>query len=198
MNKTTTIVTILALVVGLVAGYAIAGITGQGVGGPTTYSRTNLVGDLHSGMQGVRMISDGELVGPINTSEEVTLSGDVRTTNLTRTGQISVSTSTTLTASEVCNNSTIVSNVIASKTVTLPTATNLFADCLTSNGDRLDLMLYNVSSAASTTVIAAGASSTLKYSNASSTATIPGGAGATVSLIRTAADAIIVMINTFQ
>ena len=91
MTKIAYILIGLALVVGFVLG--VIGTKSPDDLGKVIYDRSDFVGDIHSGMTGVKVISDGEIVGPINTSQAATLSG---ATTLSGTAHISQSASSTL------------------------------------------------------------------------------------------------------
>ena len=80
-------------------------------------------------------------------------------------------TTTSISAADVCDYSGLNwTPTIASATATLPTAAALIADCLPTWGDTKDLYFRNLSTdTATSTLLVAGASTTVAYINASST-----------------------------
>ncbi len=100
-----------------------------------------------------------------------TISGEARIAGLRRTGSVatlSTSTPPVVTAAQVCGNPIWnqpdwTGRASSTDTVTLPSAGDVFSDCLTTNGDSFGPILFvnSASAAASTTLITAGASSTL-------------------------------------
>lgn len=103
-------------------------------------------------------------------SSSVTSSGEARIAQLRRTGAVNTYATTTpivATAAEICDKGMLIAQdwsgrASSTDTFTLPSAGNMFADCLTTNGDSFGpVLLYNAAAAASTTTITAGASTTL-------------------------------------
>jgi len=99
----------------------------------------------------------------------------------------------TITASEICNNSTITVNSAAvagtlsaaSLDLTLAATSTLFKQCLKTNGDEITFDLLNQSpTAATTTEIVAGTGCQIIYGVADGDATIPGQKGATITVKR--------------
>lgn len=95
-------------------------------------------------------------------TDDVTVSGE---TNLAKTiqggsvysGTTTPSASFTLVAADLCDNSYIGITPSAVINMTLPATTTLFADCLTANGDFIDVVFGNNSATtATTTTIVAG------------------------------------------
>ena len=116
----------------------------------------------------------------------LTSNGDTRAASLVKAGSVvTLTTSTVLTAAQICNSGVIVgaaaSDAIAPFQVTLPNSTTLFADCMTTNGDRISIPYVN-QSALTTTVFVAGAGGPLQ---ASSTLQVPLGTTRILELIRT-------------
>ncbi len=114
-----------------------------------------------------------------------TTTGDVRASSLVQTGSAATFTTTSAaTAANVCDNPVWLLNhpgmLVA--TTTLPSTTTLFADCLTTVGDTVNLTLFSQNTA-STTVLAAGSGGTLLTS---SSTTIAAGKGALLRVIRSA------------
>lgn len=108
---------------------------------------------------------------------------DVRTTALVEVGLTTFTATSTATAAQVCNTATWnLAMASALGTITLPASSSLFADCLTANGDRKEVTLYNTSGF--NAVIAAGSGSVLDLSTTTA-ATIPTGSSANLVLFRT-------------
>lgn len=122
------------------------------------------------GSPAVQIISKtGAWLRDFTNGSSTTLTGDVRVKSPVLTGAsstLSGTTSTAPTAAEVCDGGIInVSpSITAASTTTLPTAASVFADCLTTAGDEVSVMIRNLT--ASTTAVVAGTSSTLVYTNA--------------------------------
>lgn len=114
----------------------------------STTGGTNFAGLTH--FSGISVGEDGlEVEGTSSFDGEIRASliekGSVTTLAATSTPQV-------LTAAQVCNSNVISwNNTTASSTLTLPSAANLVADCLTENGDSTSF-LFN-STSASTTVV---------------------------------------------
>lgn len=106
----------------------------------------------------------GNVTG-ISSSTLATLdvTGDTKLDKLVQGGSVYAATTTpsaalVLLAADICDNSYIGLTPSAAIDVTLPATTTLFADCLTVNGDFVDVIIGNNSAtAATTTTIVAGA-----------------------------------------
>jgi len=120
------------------------------------------------------------------TWSDVAMTGSVLTSPV-RAGSIaSFTTNGTSTAANVCDNPLWnVTAASAAITVTLPSTTTLFADCLDTNGDTVSFLVLNGSGTTST-VFAAGTGGTLTYS---ASTTIAAGKTATVDVVRSSATA---------
>jgi len=128
--------------------------------------------------------------------------GETQLSTLIQGGSVlSLATSTagarTLTAAEVCNNSVIrqqdwAGTASGTVTLTLPTATLLYADCLNTQGDSKQILFTNAASAAaSTTQIVAGTNIVLTESDngADADVLIGGTGGALITITRVGATA---------
>ena len=120
-------------------------------------------------MRPVQYVPFGASPGPTHTNDEQFLA-ETRINMPRQTGSVlnmASSAVATLTAAQVCDNSVVQKGDwagIASSTaiVNLTTAASLFADCLTTNGDRFSILFRNTNATAgSSTLIVAGASTTL-------------------------------------
>lgn len=158
-NAIQVIILVLVLVIAF-------GGSSKSLGGTTNYDAID-VSDGYS-VDGTSII-DGS--GNFSIAGTLTASaGDVRLINPVRTGSVynmASSSVATLTAAQVCDNSLITHGDwagIASSTaqINLPTAANMYADCLTTNGDELKLYYSNTNlTAGSLTAILANTSTTL-------------------------------------
>ena len=138
-------------------------------------------------------------------SRTATVAGDVRLKVPVQTGTITTIASSsvdTLTAAQVCDSSVIAKNswdgVASSTAITnLPSAANMYADCLTTNGDSIQIAFRNLhTTAGSSTAITAGASTTLVGVDANSDI-INGANEAILEFIRYSATELIVVIREF-
>jgi hypothetical protein len=120
------------------------------------------------------------------------LAGDVGG-KLVRAGDVTALTTTTaLTAAQVCDSSILqVTTALGTSTITFPATTTLYADCLDTNGDSKTLTFYNAS-AVTSTIIAAGSGGTAFYS---STLTISASDTATVEVVRQTANAYLLLVT---
>lgn len=125
------------------------------------------------------------------------------------TGKTTVPTSTatstlTLTAAQVCDNALIEwTPSLAASTSTLPTATALVADCLTSNGMEKTLRLKNLGDTASTTFILGRLSTGISLyaastSLANASSTIIGGGWADLYFMRASSTQVDVGVTVFE
>ncbi len=150
-------------------------------GGTTNYDQIDTT-DGYS-VDGTSVINgSGVITGVITSANTVTLTGKFNPDSIKSGVSIGSAVPTsTISAANICDKGIIeVSPTVANASTTLDTAVNLQADCLGNVGSYTDVLLENTSNAASTTIIAAGASSTLEFA-ASSTiagATLAGGDGA--------------------
>lgn len=133
---------------------------------PETASDDVLVVKNYSGT--AQLTANG--TGGITVSGTSTFTGDTRVASLVNTGAsttISTATgaATVLTAAYACDAGFVNTNAstTSASTLTLPSATTMFADCLTTNGDDTTVSIKNLS--ASSTVITAGASTTIAIDN---------------------------------
>ena len=135
----------------------------------------------------------------------LTGTGDVRLKVPVQSGTVTTIASSsvdTLTAAQVCDSPVIAKaswDGIASSTAitTLPSAATMFADCLTTNGDSIQITFRNLhTTAGSSTAITAGASSTLVGVDANSDI-INGANEALLEFIRYSATELIVVIREF-
>ena len=132
-------------------------------------------------------------------SSDVRLKVPVQTGTVTTIASSSVDT---LTAAQVCDSSVIAKNSwngIASSTAitNLPSAANIYSDCLTTDGDTLQIVFRNLhTTAGSSTAITAGASTTLVGVDANSDI-INGTNEALLEFVRYSATEMIVIIREF-
>lgn len=113
----------------------------------------------------------------------------LRATTMVKQGSVTTkSTSSTLTAAEVCDSGVIVG--AANVVLTLPATTTLFADCLTTNGDSINVPVGSGSAIAGFT-LAAGDGGTLVYS---ASTTISATKGGLLNITRNAASSYIAML----
>jgi hypothetical protein len=155
----------------------------------------------------------GNLVGVVNTALSATFTGTTRIKQPVETGSKTILTgavaTTSVTAAQICAGSYFEwSPSVANATATLPSASALGAACLTTTGDRLPYIVWkNTSVSASSTIFAAGASTTLAYVNASTTAggspgTLLGGKYASLRFLVTSStdptSGVTVLISQFQ
>lgn len=93
------------LAIGFVLG--VAGSRSTQSLGATSYDRSNLVGDVYQGLNSVLMMSGGVFVGPITSSQSVTLSGTNTLSGATTlSGTVSATGATTLKCPKVYNGAT--------------------------------------------------------------------------------------------
>lgn len=122
--------------------------------------------------------SDAQIIGELNLPTTATgtfagpliATGDIRIKSPVLTGASSTldsAATTTITAAQACDNGVVNWNPTALTvgSTTLPTAASMYSDCLTTNGDEVTMLFRNLSSA-TTTIMVAGASSTLVYPEA--------------------------------
>ena len=165
-----------SLVIGLVLSLCALGVLSYGFF--TTSSTKGFTDGTHfskvTANNGLQVTSGGATTdagGLVVTAGGVTVSdGDTRVSSLLQVGTIATFTaSSTATTANVCNQPTwTVTPASTTPTITLPTAVDLAADCLTADGDQRIFTISNLSSATST-ILAAGSGGTLKWSLASST-----------------------------
>lgn len=95
-------------------------------------------------------------------SSSIVFGTDTRAASLVRTGSIATfSTTGAASTGNVCDNPAwIITATGAAPTITLPPTSTLFADCMTVNGDTVNVNVINGSSV-TTTVLAAGTGGTL-------------------------------------
>lgn len=112
--------------------------------------------------QGLEVAGVSWFTGALNASGTVSFAGaftsatDTRVTSFVDTGAVvTLTTTTVLTPAQVCDAGVIVAKPgtdsgIDTFTITLPSSSTLFADCLTTNGDSLRVPISNLSSLTST------------------------------------------------
>ena len=180
--------------VALVVGFVL-GVWGESLNdklGKAYYDAQYFVGDVYQGQSQVQMMTGGEFVGPIDSSKSLdvdatsTLSGDnVRITHPTLAGTVTTltagATTSAPTGAQVCDTRIFVWEPGgANSTTTLPGAAALYADCLTTNGDGLELLFVNATGTNVVNIVA-GASTTLLIDQGASSSVIIG-ANATARL----------------
>ena len=134
-----------------------------------------------------------------------TATGESRISHLRETGTVltpATSSVITLTAAQLCDNPIVVLGdwtpaASGTAVLNLPTAGTIFSDCLTTNGDSFELLIYNDASAsASSTLITAAASTTL-YGFDTAEDIILGGSVALLKVWRKSATEMEVGIHNF-
>lgn len=172
------------------------------LGGTTNYDALDVTDGISVDSTNV---FDGSGNLTLTGSRTASVAGDVRLKVPVQIGTITTIASSsvdTLTAAQVCDSSVIAKNSwegIASSTAitNLPSAASLYADCLTTNGDTIKLVFRNLhTTAASTTAITAGASTTLVGVDANSDI-INGANEAMLEFVRHSATELIVIIREF-
>ena len=166
----------LALVL-VVLFFVIGG--GFGGGGVTNYDSLDLLPIQSSENALVVRNSDGTAQLTVSGSGGVTFaSGTILSSTLDVTGETHLqrliqggtvatftSSATVVTAAEVCASSVFSYSIAptgAAGTLTLPTKATLDSDCLSTNGDMMDLIIINTNAnSASTVTVTAGTSTTL-------------------------------------
>jgi len=149
--------------------------------------------------------SSAQLVSQINTaltsvfSGSFTATGENRITNPKRTGPVTALTgnaTSVVTAANVCDSSILTkTNSAASASTTFPTAAAMFADCLTTNGDEVNLTFRNLGvNAASTTILVAAASTTM----IGETSTIDGGDEALLKFVRYSDTEMLIFVDEYS
>ena len=159
MNKKEILLVVGALVVGLFVGRVVLMPSLGGVyNSPTGVYTGDLTGDVTGNITGN---VTGNLTGAV-VGTTITASGETNLDSLIQGGDVTAITTSsaayTLTAANICDSSILnISPLGAELTVTLPSTTTLFADCLAADGDTRSFWFYNGSAtAASTTQIVAG------------------------------------------
>lgn len=148
-------------------------------GCPTTF------GNLYS-EGGIEVDAASYFDAAVTLASGLTSSGDTRAASFVQTGSIaSFTTGASSTAANVCDSRVWTANSVNDFQLTLPVTTTLFADCLTTNGDRVNFTLVSLSSTStvslfvggggnmdvsSSTLIYAGKSADISVSRVSSTA----------------------------
>ena len=137
MNKKEILLVVGALVVGLFVGRVVLMPSLGGVyNSPTGVYTGDLTGDVTGNITGN---VTGNLTGAV-VGTTITASGETNLDSLIQGGDVTAITTSsaayTLTAANICDSSILnISPLGAELTVTLPSTTTLFADCLTANGD---------------------------------------------------------------
>lgn len=125
-----------------------------------------------------------EVDGTLYTDGAITAVGDITAGRINQGGSVaalSVVTST-LTAANICDNSFLtLTPVTTTPTLTLPSTTTLFADCLAANGKFVDI---NIQAITTSSILAAGTGGTFINSSA---LTVAAAKGAVIRIIRTSA-----------
>lgn len=124
--------------------------------------------------------------GALTLSAALTSTGDTSFTKaVVQGGSVTALTSvatSTLTAAQVCDSSLLtITPVTTTPTITFPSTSTLFTDCLTSNGQFVDVTYKSITTS---TIIAAGTGGTLGFS---SSATVAAGKTALLRVIRDSA-----------
>ena len=185
----------LILVIALLSG-------NSNLGGTTNYDALDVTDGISVDSTNV---FDGSGNLSLTGSRTATVAGDVRLKVPVQTGTVTTIASSsvdTLTAAQVCDSSVIAKNSwdgIASTTAitNLPSAANMYADCLTTNGDTIKVVFRNLhTTAGSSTAITAGASTTLVGVDANSDI-INGANEAMLEFVRYSATELIVVIREF-
>jgi|SRR3990167_1932941 len=102
---------------------------------------------------------------------------------------------TTISAANVCDANIVQwAPLVALASTTLPTAVDVIADCLTTNGDTITFLFRNTTSTSLTSVLAADASTTL-VGSAATDDQIDGGNEALITFWRTGSDTAVVEIE---
>lgn len=199
LNNFSPIIQVLTLIL-----VAVLVFNGQSLtlGGTTNYDALDVSDGYY--VDGTQIIDgSGNFDGAVTPSSIVnsgatTLTGDVRAKSPIFTGSIGSVTGTTssvITAAQVCDNNyaTTTPSITAASTLTTPSAVTLFADCLTTNGDEASLIVLNTT--ASTTVVTAGASTTLYYDGATGgSATLAASSAALLRFVRSSATTLLVFM----
>jgi hypothetical protein len=167
------------------------GESGQLVGGtsvsrPIYYIYDYINGFFVSGSRIFDSNANATLPGSLRVTGSSTFAGDTRAASLVLTGSVATFTATsTVTAAQICDSNLLsITPASTTPTLTLPTTSTLFADCLTTNGDMRMVNVYN-NAAATPTIFAAGTGGTLKWSTASTT--VNGATGALLRVVRDSA-----------
>lgn len=185
----------LILVIALLSG-------NSNLGGTTNYDALDVTDGISVDSTNV---FDGSGNLSLTGSRTASVAGDVRLKVPVQTGTVTTIASSsvdTLTAAQVCDSSVIAKNswngVASSTAITnLPSAADMFADCLTTNGDSIQITFRNLhTTAGSSTAITAGVSSTLVGVDANSDI-INGANEAMLEFIRYSATELIVVIREF-
>ncbi len=150
--------------------------------------------------------SSAQIIGTISTANlitatgGITATGDIRLKNPVQTGSVAAltgGTTSTVSAANICDSNVITYTPTgANSSTTLPTAAQMFADCLTTNGDEVDIVFRNLSVAASTTIIVANTSSTLVGVSANDDI-IDGQGEALLRFVRASATELLVFISEY-
>lgn len=134
---------------------------------------------------GLEVAGTAHFGGAVNVTGTITARGDTRAASFVQTGSVTTLTaSSTVTAAQACDSR--VWNLVppsTTPTYVLPTADSLFLDCLTTNGDKISVSVFNNS--LTSTLFSAGTSSTLEWSRASSTVGLLAGVSAELTMFRT-------------
>lgn len=200
MRNTFTIAAIVVLVI------AAAGIY-MASGAPSLGNVAYEIQDFREGIRaGVARQFTVSRLGAVVTSGTLTATtSDVRVKNPVQTGAVTnlaSSSVATLTAAQVCDSSVIqkgdwTGNASSTAILNLPTAANLYADCLTTNGDTYTFTFRNTAvAAASTTAIIANTSTTLVGIDANADV-IAGANEAVIRLVRYSATELLAFIDEF-
>lgn len=185
MTKTLIIVlSVIGAIALLAIGFALGVAGSRGALASTVYDISNLVGDVYQGMNHTLTFQNGVFVGVMNTSGNVTTTGQTRIGQFVRidtNGSLpGISIATTSPNAYIATCSDIINNPIidvvnttnaATGTVQLPSSTAMAAaGCLPAPGDSYTFKVWNASLTSTLTFSAGGSSSLqLLYSAASST-----------------------------
>jgi hypothetical protein len=180
-----------ALIIGLVVGVIIAPNGSSNAGGSVHNTQEAFSSGLLAGTANDLSVDSS---GNLTTTGTAAITGETRAP-LVELGSLTTlaatSTATTLTAAQVCNSNVIEWDVTTtSSTLTLPTAANLVADCLTANGDQIEF-IFDATSASTTIVTITTGSGIELIGSASTDDLIDNGNQARVTLWRTSASAVL-------
>lgn len=167
MSKIKLVVTlVVGLGLGVLAGFFLKPSVAPAVLGGSIHN-TQESFDEGIAVDGTAVINgSGVLVGTVQ-------SADIRATSLVETGTLeSFTTNTAITAAQLCDDGAFTATSSLSVTLTLPSTTTLFADCLTTNGDSLSMPVYNGSS--TTTILVAGGGGELLFSSSTTLSPLDG------------------------
>jgi hypothetical protein len=162
-------------------------VEGQNIGAyttaPTKLTDLNITNDL---------VVDGAttFTGASNSAGAASFTGSLRAAGFVQTGALATFTATsTATAANVCDSRHwVVTPASTTPTITMPGTSTLFADCLTTDGDVLEISVETVTTS---TILAVG---TGGNADLSSTLTISANKSAILRFIRNSATTYLLMV----